>query len=244
MKLLSFSTRSIKTFFVLYFLLYLIILFLSPNRILAQNADSVYYYRDTIQNVKQNADQNYEKLVIRYKTFWDRMVPKYTKIQFAGGMGLVSFGFGWNYGKHNQWETDLFLGYLPKYNTKSAKGTFTLKQNYIPWSIPIGNKFISIEPLKCGLYFNTILSNDYWLEEPERYPKGYYGFSTRIRSYIFIGQSFTCNIRPNKYKRYQSISLYYELSTCDVYVITKFKNKSITFNDIIKLSFGLKFQIL
>lgn len=65
--------------------------------------------------------------------------------------------------------------------------TMTLKQNYIPWSIWLGKDF-SLEPLTTGIYFNTVFSDDFWTSEPERYPRGYYGFSTRIRTHIFLGQ--------------------------------------------------------
>ena len=36
-------------------------------------------------------------------------------------MGLLSFGTGWDYGKRNQWETDILLGFIPKYSAKKTK---------------------------------------------------------------------------------------------------------------------------
>ena len=72
-----------------------------------------------------------------------------------------SFGTGWDYGKRNQWETDVLLGFIPKYSSKKAKVTMTLKQNYMPWSINIGKGF-STEPLACGLYVNTVFGNQFW----------------------------------------------------------------------------------
>ena len=77
-------------------------------------------------------------------------------------MGLLSFGTGWDYGKRNQWETDLLLGFIPKYSSKKAKVTMTLKQNYMPWSINLGKGF-STEPLSCGLYLNTVFGNQFWV---------------------------------------------------------------------------------
>ena len=40
----------------------------------------------------------------------EALIPTHTKIQFAGNMGLLSFGTGWDYGRRNQWETDVFFG--------------------------------------------------------------------------------------------------------------------------------------
>ena len=81
----------------------------------------------------------------------------------------------------------------PATHPKHFKMTMTLKQNYIPWSIWLGKDF-SLEPLTTGIYFNTVFSDDFWTSEPERYPRGYYGFSTRIRTHIFSGTTrpFRC----------------------------------------------------
>ena len=45
---------------------------------------------------------------------WRRMIPTHVKVQYAGGMGFLSFGAGWDYGRKCQWETDLYLGFLPR----------------------------------------------------------------------------------------------------------------------------------
>ena len=61
-----------------------------------------------------------------------KLMPSQFKLQYAGSMGLVSSGFGWIYGKNNNWETDFMLGYIPKYTTHKAKMCVTIKENYIP----------------------------------------------------------------------------------------------------------------
>ena len=127
-------------------------------------------------------------------------------------MGFLSAGIGWDYGKRDQWESDIFIGFIPKYDSKRAKTTMTLKQSYLPWSFDLKKGF-SIEPLACGLYFNTMFGDEFWVQEPDRYPKGYYGFSTKIRTHVFLGQRFTFTIDPERRFRSKSISLFYELNT-------------------------------
>ena len=78
-----------------------------------------------------NAKSKYEEKAEKYKTYWQKLIPTYSKLQFAGSMGLLSAGIGWDYGKRNQWETDLLIGYVPRYSS-SAKATFTVKQNFMP----------------------------------------------------------------------------------------------------------------
>lgn len=184
----------------------------------------------------------YDKRIHRYRGHWEKLIPTHTKVQFAGNMGLLSFGTGWDYGKKNQWETDVFLGFIPKYDSKRTKVTMTLKQNYIPWSLNLGRGF-STEPLTCGIYFNTVFGNEFWVHEPDRYPKGYYGFSSKLRSHIFLGQRLTYDIDPQRRYTAKSITFFYELSTCDLYLISAATNSYLRPRDYLSLSFGLKLQL-
>lgn len=183
----------------------------------------------------------YSRRVEKHLKFWQKMTPKYTKLQFAGSIGVMSIGTGWNYGK-NHWETDALIGIVPKNADKHAMLTFTLKQNYIPWQIPINDKIV-LEPLSCGLYFNTLLDRDFWVSNPDKYPNGYYTFSTKLRTHVFLGERITFNLNPDKWAG-KSITVFYELSTCDLYLITAVGNHILKPRDYLSLSFGIKMQIL
>lgn len=183
----------------------------------------------------------YKKRVEGYRNMWESLMPTYTKIQYAGGMGLINAGFGWSYGKKDQWETDIYFGFIPKYSSDNAKITFTLKQNYIPWRKKLNDSF-TFEPLECGLYFNTVFSDEFWTKEPDRYPKGYYNISTRVRTHVFIGQRLRFNIPDKKRLFARSITAFYEISSCDFYIISAFTNH-LNPDDYLRLSFGLKFDI-
>ena len=183
----------------------------------------------------------YKKRVEGYRILWESLMPTYTKLQYAGGMGLFNAGFGWSYGKNDQWETDVFFGIIPKYSSDNAKMTFTLKQNYIPWRKKLNDSF-TFEPLECGLYFNTVFSDEFWTKEPDRYPKGYYNFSTRVRTHAFIGQRLRFNIPDKKRLFARSITAFYEISSCDLYIVSAFTNH-LNPDDYLRLSFGLKFDI-
>ena len=185
--------------------------------------------------------RQYEKRVKGYQELWQSLIPAYTKLQYAGGMGLINFGFGWSYGKNNRWETDAFFGFIPRYSSDNSKITMTLKQNFIPWQKPLNDAF-TLEPLTCSLYFNTVFSDEFWTQEPDRYPKGYYGFSTRVRTHLSIGQRLRFHIPDKKRFFSRSITAFYEISTCDFYVVSAFTNH-LSPEDYLRLSFGLKFDI-
>ncbi len=189
----------------------------------------------------RQTDSDYQKRVAKYRNLWESLMPDYSKLQYAGGMGLINMGIGWTYGKREQWETDVFLGFIPRYSSDKSKITMTLKQNFIPWKKQL-NKTFTFEPLECGLYFNTVFSDEFWTKEPARYPKGYYNFSTRIRTHIFVGQRLRIRIPDKKRVFAHSITAFYEISSCDLYIVSAFTNH-LKPEDYLRLSFGVKFDI-
>lgn len=40
-------------------------------------------------------DARYKKRVEKYISRWEKLIPRYTKFQFAGSMGMLSLGTGW-----------------------------------------------------------------------------------------------------------------------------------------------------
>lgn len=49
-----------------------------------------------ILNEYENKDTltSYEKRVLKYMASWNKLIPSYTKLQYAGNMGLISGGIG------------------------------------------------------------------------------------------------------------------------------------------------------
>ena len=139
----------------------------------------------------------YDRRVMNYRKHWDVLIPTSGVIQVCGNMGIVSMGIGWAYGKRRQWETQLLLGYIPKFDSDDEKWTLTLKQNFIPWKKPMGKGW-TFEPLECSLYFNTVFGHDFWTKQPTKYESGYYPFSTRIRPNLAFGERFKYDIPHNK----------------------------------------------
>lgn len=184
-------------------------------------------------------DQRMMKRMIR----WQKLIPDHTKLQFAGSIGLCSMGFGWSYGQSDQWETDIMIGFIPKYHSERTKVTLTLRESYIPWSFAISKSRWYIQPLSCSLFLSSVLDESFWVDEPSRYPKGYYGFSTRIRANISFGQRILYKIPERDRRRSQSIAFYYELGACDTDIVTFVGNRFVKFKDILSLSVGMKVLI-
>ena len=200
------------------------------------------------KEIEQVADSlemsRYERRMKRYSSVWQSLQPSQFIMQNAGNMGLLSFGLGWNYGKRNQWETHLLFGWIPKYKGHSVRMTMTLKETFIPWNKRLGEEW-RLEPLTVGLYANTVFGKAFWRSQPSRYPDKYYQFlSTRVRLNVFLGQRITVIIPNNKRKFVKSMTAFYELSTCDLYIRCMFQDSSVKLKDIVGLSLGLKMQIM
>lgn len=192
---------------------------------------------------KDSIETRYERLMTRRMERWQRLIPDHAKAQFAGSIGAGSIGLGWTYGKHEQWETDIIIGFLPKFESDKHKAVLTLKESYLPWRIRIKQSDWVIQPLTCSLFFSSILNNQFWTREPDRYPKGYYGFSTRIRANLSLGQRIMYDLPDVSDWWLQDISLYYELGACDTDFCTFFGDRSIKFKDILSLAVGIKIHI-
>lgn len=185
----------------------------------------------------------YQRKLERYHRRWNALIPRQGFLQYAGNMGAVSLGVGWDYGRHKQWETVWMFGFLPKCGSAGAKGTMTVKENYIPFHTDLGKDW-QLEPLTASLYLNTIFGRTFWSSLPSRYPRGYYKMSTRVRANIALGQRITKWIDEESFLGVRGLTFFYEITTCDLYLVTKIKNSTLPWHDILSLSLGIKLQFI
>lgn len=234
MKWLGFERKSVKN------LSLLVLSFVISGNLIAQTDVETKSNDVDSDYIEQT---RYDKRVARYKSRWDKLIPSHVKLQYAGSMGIFSLGTGWDYGKNNQWETDVILGYVPRYSSDDAHITLTLKQNFIPWRIACKNKKFEFEPLATGLYLNTIFGSNFWMNEPDKYPNNYYQFSSKMRVNIYIGQRFSILTDTQKFSLAKKFTFFYEISTNELYVISAVQNSYLKPKDYLHLSFGVKMQI-
>lgn len=200
------------------------------------------FAQDSINVVNQENATYRHRVELRQRR-WASLIPNQFVIQNAGNMGVLSAGIGWGYGRQH-WETHLLWGYIPKHQSTRGKLTMTLKENFIPWSFDLKRGW-SVEPLTTSVYMNTVYGHEFWKSQPRRYPSKYYEFmSTKFRLNVALGQRITWQIPSQKRFNARSISLFYEISSCDLYIRTKFMEHSVPLKDILGLSFGIKLQTL
>lgn len=214
--------------------LLLLLLFFSlwNNRGQAQNNDA-----DSLNN------QNYLRHIERYQNNWMRHIPNLSMLQWAGNIGFLSAGIGWDYGKNNRWETHMLLGYLPAFVMSDDMFSFSVKQNLQPWQIGINDQY-SVTPAVFSFTANTVLNHEFWYREKEiNGEDNYYRFSSKFRVHIGVGSRINMKIPEMKRRLGESISLYYELSTYDLAIISALSNrKEHRIRDIVALGFGIQYR--
>jgi hypothetical protein len=165
------------------------------------------------------------------------IIPNYYKLQHAGSMGMFSIGCGWEYAK-KKIETEMFVGFAPTPSSRPTLLTFTLKENYIPLYIQLNN-VMTLAPFTTGIYLNAILNdNDLFYLNPNRFPKGYYWHSEKIRINIFTGQKIEFNFKK-KIIGIKKLNLYYEVSSHDLLLTQLVTNSNLKPKDYLILSLGL-----
>lgn len=188
------------------------------------------------------AQTKYEKLRTKRMKHWMKLIPNQFTIQYAGSIGLLNAGPGWHYGRKDNWETDILFGFLPRYHSEHAKFTFTVKERYVPWHCRLGKAW-GLQPLTAGIGFNTLSGSDFWNNLPDKYPHNYYWFSTKLRTHVFIGQRIRYDIPQHYRRRHSSVSAYYEISSCDFYLLSKYSNREYAWHDVISLAFGIRWEM-
>ena len=66
---------------------------------------------------EQRRAERHQRKLEQYKSGWNRLIPKYQNVQYAGSMGLLSLGVGWDYGRKKQWETEIMFGLVPRFSS-------------------------------------------------------------------------------------------------------------------------------
>lgn len=162
-------------------------------------------------------------------------VPDAAVVQFAGNMGMLSAGPGYDFAK-NRLATDLLYGFVPKFDADDTEHLLTLKGTYKPWEIKRRRDF-AIIPIQVGLGLSYYFNGKYPLTWDDKFPEGYYWWSPKVRLLGFAGTSVTRTIKNSDIKK---IGLYSELGTYDLLVTSWYKDDELTLWEIMNISIGAR----
>ena len=170
-------------------------------------------------------------------SFTKALVPDQIGVQYAGSIGFMSLGLGYNLFKEKS-TLSFHYGYVPEIKGGELH-IGAIKFDYKPFAIPIGKKLI-FHPINPALFVSYTFGKQFGLKfDRDQYEKGYYFWSPALREHIALSSEL--KILGDKSSKIKSVSLYTEANTNDLYLISWFENRTSTpIQDIFHLGFGVK----
>jgi len=185
---------------------------------------------DPVKGLRQKITEE-KKIVLKndtvtIKPYW--FMPTQFKVQYAGSIGFVSFGAGYDF--RNGYQPTLLYGFLDRnfggsnitVHTISLKNRFKLTQN------PILGCFTPI----AGISVNWGITNNTFIRLPPHYPENYY-FQNKIHLSPFWGGEFNFSVAQ------KNLGVYFEFSTLDAYLLEYFRTDFVKLNKIWSLGMGI-----
>ena len=148
-------------------------------------------------------------------------VPDFLVAQYAGSIGFISGGFGYDVLK-KKGKLDLLGGYVPGFTGSAPMETITLKFSASLIKVYINPRFV-IHPLNTGLYFCYTPGVEFSSNLPAWYPEGYYWWSEAVRANLFIGGDAT--FYSDWLKRDSRLGVYYEIGTNEIKLVSYAQNR-------------------
>ena len=180
----------------------------------------------TFSQVSQNSDS------ARYQRF----LPDYVKLQFAGGIGFLSLGVGYTFFKQKL-EVSYFYGYVPEFVSTDDLHSVSLQLTAKLFRFKV-NPNIELVPLNIGWFIHHTFGSEYWIKLPEHYPEEYYWWSPGRNSGVFLGGEIRTKLLSNATPA-SGTAFYVRMGSRGLYLASKFGNSSIPLKDIIEIGFGV-----
>lgn len=157
-------------------------------------------------------------------------IPVYSKMQYAGNIGLGSVGAG-TYMFHNKVSVDLSYGYLPAIKQSNRVSTLALKPAY--HIVSAKNRAFQWG-MYSGICVTYSIAKNTYVSYPDHFPKGYYQSNA-----FHFNPFFGLKIMPRKSTRPNTYSFYSEIGTVDYKIWYALSNKRISAMDIWNVCFGI-----
>jgi len=171
------------------------------------------------------------------------LVPDAAVVQFAGSIGYLSGGIGYDLFKNQRGSLDLSYGYVPK-SKGGELNIVTAKFAYRPFVIKLKD-WGKIYPINPGFFATYTFQKELsFIFNRTRYAKDYYYWSEALRPHL----SFSNEVELDAGKLipgsgFKAISVYTEFNTNDYYLINYLQNTStLSLPDVFQLGLGLKLK--
>lgn len=165
--------------------------------------------------------------------------PDFLALQYAGSIGYVSAGIGYDIIKSHA-RASVHFGTVPE-NQGGPLNIFCGKFFYKPWNINLSRR-TSFHPADVGLMVSYHTGEDFKQSVPDYFSgKNYYWWHTSMRLHLATETSISIQLDPNRF--FERLTTYIELNVNDLYLVTYFSNAaSLDPGDLVKAGIGARFN--
>jgi len=184
-----------------------------------------------------NTYGNNDSLSANKKSGWIKNIyPNHYKLQFAGGIGFMSVGLGYNFFKERI-DISYFYGYVPEWFSNEDLHSVSLQLSGKPIKLRLNDK-LDYYPLNIGIFLHHTFGSEYYITLPDHYPEDYYWWYPGRTGGLFLEGQLNYSFQDTN-KRFSKVGIYYRIVTRGVYLTSKISNHSIPIEDIFSLGFGV-----
>lgn len=138
--------------------------------------------------------------------------PDYFKLQYAGNIGFLSIGLGYNWWREKAQSTFIY-GYVPEHKGNTTIHTFSIKNDFKLYSFYINDKY-NVQPI-LGFSVSLEPGQNSYMRVPDRFPDDYYGPNS-FYACINLGLKTHFNFDPQRH--FSGIDIYFEFNTLADYL--------------------------
>jgi hypothetical protein len=161
-------------------------------------------------------------------------VPDYVKVQFAGNIGLVSVGAGYQLFNKVLF-TELLYGFVPESVSKSDEiHLITIKNTFPIFRKELGKNF-TISPI-AGFATTYEIGANSFTTLPSIYPEGYY-VPNAFHFTLFGGAMVHKDFKDSK--MIKGADFYFEAGTVETYLWYVITSKEVSTSDVFSTSIGI-----
>ena len=165
------------------------------------------------------------------------IAPDFAVLQYAGSIGYVSGGLGYDLFQ-NRGRASIHFGSIPR----GEGGPLNIAAFKIigePWTIAITEK-TTLNPLDVGLMLSYHMGDNFKTNVPDLLAeRNYYWWHTNLRVHLITETSLSVQLEPNRF--FRKFTVYGELNSNDLYMVSYFSNAAtLKLYELVKAGAGVR----
>lgn len=165
------------------------------------------------------------------------ITPHHVQLQYAGNIGMVSAGIGYNLA-NDKIHVTLMDGFTPASIAGNNINVVALKGSYDIVSLPVLRTRSIVPYAGLATTFETS-GNGVYKKLPERYTDRKYYQMSAFHLNVFAGAKLQLPVGARDRQR---LELYAETGTVDSYIYYYFKNSALDFTDMFSMALGVSYH--